>query len=354
MKSKKGKVLIIIVSFLLILFGFIIYLRYTKSQTVEKEITDNYYNAEFLFNNNYIKTADLVSDSKKINKDLDIHGNNNTLYINLLNNSAEIANLPSNSTVYFDHLENDCYEFAALKASDLYYAKTCLTSKEKTSFEKISSIAKTIYVPNIYKKGIYVNDNPISNFIINTTLGDLKYISYENKLLGLYNDISKINPYFDYTCASNNTSVCKKLMVYVTFKNELFYNDSVIKTNEGKILIVNDLFSTLKVNTNENIILDSFDYEKLRKYNYEFKVYVLDKDNYLYEININNNTNIVANKISDKIKLIDYKKDKNSNVNKIIVTDINDKTISFDKTSKCLLNTSTIYDRKSLIDSLKK
>ena len=359
MKSKTRKVLIVIISIILILFGIIIYLRYTKSPDVEKEvIMDNYYNSEFLFNNNYLKLADLVSDSRKINKDLDIHGANNVLYINLLTSSTEINGLPSNATVYFNHLENDCYEFAALKGNDLYYAKTCLTDKNKKTFEKISTIAKDVYVPNIYKKGIYVTENPTSNFIINTTLKELKYISYKEKTLGLYNDISKINPYFDYVCASSNASVCKKMMVYVSFENELYFNNQKIKTNDNKDLLVNDLFGVLTVDTKDNIIIDSLDYDKLNKYNYIFKVYALSKDNYLYEIEIKKGIdegNITGKKIlNDKIKLIDYKKDKNSNINAIIVTDINGKIISFVQSSKNSINTSTIYDRKSLIDTLKK
>lgn len=353
MRLTYKKVLIILVILILILFGFLIYLRYTKAPEVEKEKTDNYYNSEFLFNNDYIKQAEKVSDSKNSNKDLDIHGANNILYINLLNNSTEINNLPSDSEVYYNHLDNDCYEFAALKGNDLYYAETCLTSKNKKSFEKISSITKSVYVPNIYKKGIYVNDNPKTNFIINTTSEELKYISRENNILGLYNDISRVNPYFDYVCASTNSSTCKKLMVYVSFEKELFFNNKKITTSENKSIIVNDLFGILKVDTKENISIETLDYEHLSKYNYKFEVYVIDKDNSLFEISIIKNNITEVKKISDKIKIIDYKKDNNSNIQNVIITDTNGRTINFEKTSKDLINTSTIYDRKSLIDSLK-
>lgn len=357
MKKKYRKVLIIIISLILISFGIIIYLRYTKTKEIEKPIINNYYSSEFLFNNNYIKLAEKVEDSKNINKDLDIHKNGNKLYVNLLNQSTEISELPDNSNTYFSQLDNDCYEFASLKDKDLYYARACLTDKNQKKFEKISSTAKTIYVPDIYKKGIYVSDNPESNFIIDTTLKELKYISYEQNVLGLYNDISKTNPYFDYLCGSNNSKICKDLMIYVSFSNELYYKDKLIKTNDNKKLIVRDLFGILTVPKADRLTLNNLDYNTLQKYDYQFIVYILDKDNYLYEVVIDKNkrNNLTAvKKDNKKIKLIDYKKDKNSKVEKIIITNVNGTTTSFNNEKNQLINTSTIYERQSLVDTLKK
>lgn len=357
MDGKTRKILIISISLILIIFGIVIYIRYTKSPTEEKQIENNYYSSEFLFNNNYIVLANSINDAKTIDKDLDIHSENNTLYINLNNLGTEINNVPSNSTIYFNHLDNDCYEFAALVKNDLYYADTCLSNKDKKSFEKISSNAKSIYSPDIYKNGIYVNDNPVSNFIIDTTKSELKYISYENNTLGLYDNIEDINPYFDYVCASSNTLVCKNLMVYKSFTNELIFKDKVINRFDNKKITVSDLFSILKVDTDGKISIENLDYKNLNKYNYQFEVYVLDNKNYLYELDITKDnldkTLVLNKKLDKKVKLIDYKKDKDGNINEVIVTDISGKTINFIKNNKTLINTSTIYERKSLIDTLK-
>ena len=355
MKKKYRNLFIVFISLILIMFATIIYFRYTKVKEIEKPIENNYYSSEFLYNNNYIKLADKIEDAKSKNKNLDIHKSGDKLFINLINQSKEISGLPDNSNTYYSQLEDDCYEFASVKDKELYYAKTCLTDKNEKKFEKISTTAKTVYVPNIYKKGIYVNENPKSNFIIDTTLGELKYISYDKGILGLYNDISKTNPYFDYVCGSTNTSVCKNLMVYVSFSNELYYKNKLIKTKDDKKLIVSDLFSILTV-PNEDILLNDLDYFTIKKYKYQFIVYVLDKDNYLYEINIDKHSkNIVAEKKKNsRIKLIDYKKDSNSNINKVILTDVDGKTITYIGGNNKIINTSTIYDRKSLVDTLKK
>ena len=360
MKSKTRTFLIIITSLVLIAIGSIICFRYFNKPEIKEEVTpNNYYNSEFLFNNNYIKQADNITSAKDINKDLDIHTEGDTLYVNLLNQSSVINNFPEGSNVYYNHLDNDCYEFAALFKSDLYYSSICLNNKSENKFEKISSVAKAVYVPNIYKKGIYINDkNPISNFIIDTTIGDLKYISYKDRVLGLYNNIEKNHPYFDYVCASSNVSVCKHLMAYVTFEKELFFNDSIIKTNDNSSLIVQDLFSVLKLNSKDKMDISSISYDKFKRLDYLFRIYVLDKDNYLYTVDINSNNvnnSIKASKLIDKkVKLIDYKQDKSGKVVEVIITDVDGKITKVTSDDSEEINLSTIYERKSIINSLKK
>ena len=362
MKNKTRIICFVIIFLVLLIVAFIIYFRYTSSSSnIDKVIVNDYYNSEFLFNNNYIKPADNITDSRKNNKDLDIHVTNDILYINLLNQSKTIKRVPTGkTTIYYNHLDNDCYEFAALKGNDLYYASTCLSNKKETSFEKVSSASKAVYAPNTYKKGIYVNDvSPVSNFIINTTMKELKYISYKENILGLYDNINKNNSYFDYICADINADLCKNLIVYVTFSKEMVFNDKKIANDKNDNLLIQDLLAILKINSNKKIDVSGMTFSELKKYDYIFEIYAWNKDGYVYTISLDkdsfNNEKLIAKKLSNKkIKAVDYKKNKADEITNVILTENDGKTINLSKKNNEFIMTSTIYDRSSIINSLKK
>lgn len=355
MNNKIRKLLIFLVLIIFISLAIIIYFRYTKASKINDTApTNNYYNAEFLFNNNYIKKSNTIEDLQKSDKTLNIYTKSNTLYINHNKEIRIINNLPTEKgVIYYNDLGNNCYEIADLIKNDLYYANTCLNNKN-ISFEKISSVAKNIYSPTIYKSGMHVASGVLnSNFIVDTTIGNLKYISSKDNVLGLYNDIDKTIPYFDYICADSNISTCKHLMFYVTFKNELVFKnnkDNPLKDENGKSIIVQDLFGTFSIESHKNIKIGNINYNKLKDYNYLFRVYVLSKDNKLYFVDIDKNSGqslILKQFSSKKIKSINYDSS-DENVKKVLITYEDGKfaTINSSLNNKIVL--STIYDRTSI------
>ena len=189
----KEKILIISIALILILMGLIIYIRYTnKEESKVVEEVNNYYTAEFLFNNDYIKIASTIEDFNKDTNNLYMYlDGNNILHIKYKNKESEInktvEGLPKGEvTVYYSTLGNDCFEFGGLLENNFYYSNFCLNENEQP-FEMISTNARTVYTPSIDKKEVHVINNAkiTSNFIIDTETEEMKYLSYKDNVLYL-------------------------------------------------------------------------------------------------------------------------------------------------------------------------
>ena len=361
----KEKILIISIALILILMGLIIYIRYTnKEESKVVEEVNNYYTAEFLFNNDYIKIASTIEDFNKDTNNLYMYlDGNNILHIKYKNKESEInktvEGLPKGEvTVYYSTLGNDCFEFGGLLENNFYYSNFCLNENEQP-FEMISTNARTVYTPSIDKKEVHVINNAkiTSNFIIDTETEEMKYLSYKDNVLGLYNNIEKIKPYFNYICASNNTKLCNDIMLYLTFDNELVLNyaqDDIIKNDIGDDLIVEEFFGVLKIPENSKTTLENITFKNLKKLDYLFTVYVLDKNNNLYTIDINNNLlkekaqAIAINASSKKVKKLDYEKDNLGNITSIVITYEDGTTDKITKKDNLDIISSTVYDRDNI------
>ena len=69
MNRRTRIIFIIIVLIFFIVLGTIVYLRYIKNTEVGNEIkVYNFYNSEYLFNNNYIKEAEKIEKENNIIK----------------------------------------------------------------------------------------------------------------------------------------------------------------------------------------------------------------------------------------------------------------------------------------------
>jgi len=375
MQINKKKIIemliILIVIIVFIIMGIIIYERYkVKEETKEEVVTiDNYYNSEFLFNNGYIEKAREITDLKDENISIYLDKDNN-LYIKKVqtenNFNKQITGLPKGKiNVYYNNLNNNCYEFAALEGETLYYTNMCLDNDKEYIFEKISTLAKEIYVPVTKNNNLYITEtNEItSNFIINTENNEMKYISIEDNIPGLYNDLENIKPYFDYICVLNK-EICKNTMYYLNFEKELVINydlENSIKLNNNEKLIVQDLFGTFKINSLEKIDLNNLTYEELlNQKDFLFKLYVLDINNNLYTIDMTNNTlknkekPVLIKNSEEKVKTITYEKNELSEITGLIITYENGKYEEITKDINYEIITSTLYEKnnnKNLLDS---
>lgn len=366
-KKNIEKALIFIVILLFILLGFVIYQRYTEDVKEEKEevIIDNYYNVEYLFNNDYIKIANTIEDFNNKNLDLYMYLDGENIFHIKNKNSLEVTNikvegLPKGDIkLYYSYLGDNCFEFAGLLDHELYYTNFCLDSSRTFSFEKISTSTAEVYVSSISKPGIFIIDNEdiTSNFIINTTTNKMKYISSEDGVLGLYNDAEEVKPYFNYICFDKNLSICKKTMYYITFDNELVLNyniEKVIKTDIGDNLIIQDLFGIFEIDSKKEVNLKNITYKSFsNKYDYTFKLYVLDKENNFYTIDMNNNSiknksEVVAISASSvKVKTITYNENTTGEIDNIIISYENGKNEKFKNNVNKYIVTSTIYDKEN-------
>lgn len=361
-KKWKERFLIIIIAIFFVIIGIIIYLRYNDDDVnTTLELENNYYTAEFLFNNDYIKTANTISDFNTNTDDLYMYlDGENILHIKYKDKenevNKEVEGLPQgNVTVYYSHLSDNCFEFGGLLNNDFYYTNFCL-DEEVSNFERVSTSVLEVYTSSTDKEGVHVvdNSNIVSNFIIDTTTKEMKYLSYQDKVLGLYNTIDKVKPYFNYVCASDSSSLCEDIMIYLTFDNKLvmnYDNDLVIKNDIGEDLVVIDFFGVLEILEDEKIDLEEITFDDLEDYDYMFTVYALDKNNNLYTISINNNlikekeAAIAISASLEKVKTLEYIEDDSGKVTEVVITYENgdyDKIIEKDNFD---IIVSTLYDR---------
>lgn len=359
-----SKYLIVVVIVLFFIFLGVNVYKSCKDNAVKNDevISNNYYNFEFLFNNGYIKIADNIASLNEKDSDFYMYlDDKNILHVKYKLDdkefNKEIKGLPSTSLkVYYNKLSLNCLEVASLSGNDLYYNNFCLDDKNIDDFEMISTGVKDIYVSSVDKDGIYVIDNNVitSNFIINTTLNEIKYISYKDGVGGLYNDIDKVKPYFDYICVDEGIDLCRSTMVYLNFNKELVFKydlEDVIKDENGNSLIVKDMCATFEIKSNKIVNFDEINFNKLSKYNYLFSIYVLDQESNLYVLNMDskafkNKSLGDAFKYSDeKANKIDYHKDEEGMLNKVVITFMDGEVKEIESSDNFSIFSSTLADR---------
>lgn len=368
MKPKNKKMIewcaifLIVITFIVI--GYYTYQSYSKQKEEKSDVVkvDNYYNPDYLFNNDYIKIPNTIKDFANKEKEVYMYLDaENNLYIKFTNEKTSynkhITNLPKEKvTVYYNNLYDNYYEFVALTESkNLYYTSLDLNSKKDASFSQIGKQINSVYVPSYDKNMVYVNKkgNLITNFIFSDSNNNLNYLDYEKGEYILKEGIEKVKPYFNYICASDNSSLCNDIMLYQTFEDKLIfsYNDKIIKNELQEEIIVKDMFATLKINSEKEVDLDKISFNNLnKKYDYLFTVYIIDeKDNY-YKLEINKkvlkekqeNRALISSEKKVKQLIFDDERDKPKKVH-IVYMDGKEEQITENTNMKII--TSTTYDK---------
>ena len=354
----KRRKLIEVTSISLILIVFIIIGYYTyqsyinqKNSNEDKVKIDNYYNIDFLFNNNYINTAKTISDFSDEHSDIYMYlDTSNVFYIkntNKPNLNKKIKGLPSDEiTLYYNYLDNYNYEFIAkTNKNEIYYVNLNIENKDdKILFSKVGDNIDSIYIPTYDKKGVYINtnNNITTNFIIVDKDKNIKYLDYKNKYV-LKNDITSKKPYFDYICVPN---ICDNTIIYATFNNELSYKNRILTDKLGNKIFITDFFATFSTYGKHNISVDRINKSNIKKYNYILIIYAIDIDGNIYKLDINKNNSMsftINEYSSHKVKYINYTKDKKLE----IVYDNNKiETIEEEYNKKIIM--STIYEKSHL------
>lgn len=363
-KNKKyiewGAFLLIIISF--IVMGYYTYQSYSKQKEESSEVVkiDNYYNPDYLFNNDYIKVASTIKDFSDEQKEVYMYlDKDNTLYIKYTNGKTSynkhVTDLPEGKiSVYYNNLYDDYYELVALTdKKDLYYISLDLKSTKDYKFYKVGEEINEVYVPSYDKNKVYVNKtNEITtNFIFSDSNSNLKYLDYKEKSFYLNDDLKGVKPYFEYICASDTSSICSDIMIYQDFENKLVYkyNNKVVKNEKEEEIIVKDMFATLEIDSKKEIDLDSISFNKLNNYDYIFTVYVVDKEDNFYKLEISKEdiiekqettALIVSNK---KVKQFIIDEDNKSKVVHVVYMDGEETKITEDLNKKII--TSTTYDK---------
>ena len=275
----KNKKLIEILSITLIIIvligiGYLIYNSYRikKEQHKQETVIDNYYNAEYLFNNSYIKEPSKVIDLNNEEKDLYMNIDKfNNLYIKYKeeNNVYEKhIKSPANETLtmYYNNLNDYIYEFLALtKKGNIFYVKINLKDDQEYEFTEVSSNIKDIYVPAYDKKYVYINEEKDikTNFIIQTKDNKLMYIS-KNENYILKDNLKEKKPYFDYICV-DMSKLCNNTIMYKTFKDNLIYNNKIITNEKDQEIIVKNIFASIELKDESKEKLQSITIKKFRK-----------------------------------------------------------------------------------------
>ncbi len=362
MKIKNKKILEFL-CFLLIIISFIVMGYYTyksyntqKQDNNEEPLIDNYYSVEYLFNSDYIKNANNITDFSNDKDNVYMYlDKENTLYIKYTNEknkyNKKVTGITSKATVFYNNLNDDIYELSALtKDGELFYTKINLSNKKDYTFKKIASNINSIYSPTYDKKYVYVNNNKgfKTNFIYLDNNNNLMYLDKDKDYV-LKDNLSDVKPYFNYICASNNTSLCNNIMIYQDFENKLItkYNNKIIKNENNKEIIVKDLFAVLSVKEEKEIDLSNISYSKLKKYNYLFTTYIVDENNNIYILEIDKNTinnkEDISAKLynSNKVKQLKYE----GNIAKINIIYANGTSEEIKKDKNKTIVSSTVYDR---------
>lgn len=345
----------IIIAFIII--GYRIYESYDSQKKANNKNVEinNYYSVDYLFNNGFIKNANTISDFSNEGKDLYMYLDaENVFYIKSSSNDKkvdkQVTGLPKTKTVvYYNNLYDDYYEFVAKTDNDIYYTCINITDNNDRYFTKVGSNIKNVYIPAYDKQSVYVNQNNsiITNFIFLDENRNFKYLSSENNNYVLKDDLESKKPFYDYVCASSESSICNDLMIYQTFKNEVsssFMKD-VLKEEE-KPVEVKDMFSIFEIKSDNNIDMKTLKGQDLQKYDFVFDTYVIDINNNCYKIEITSKVykekqNAIVTKLDYKVKEIKY----NDNSFEIIYDGIKRDIITKDKNK--ILTTSTIYDKKN-------
>ena len=343
--------LIIITTFVII--GYYTYKSYeNKKNSNDGNVEiNNFYNVDYLFNNSYIDIPKTIDDfSSKEGKIYIYLDASNIMYIKYTDkekNNKKVTGLPKgNVTVYYNKIYDDYYEFLARTDNgDVYYSYININDSKDAKYVLIGSNIDKIYVPYYDKNGIYVNQKNkfTTNFILYDKEEQLKYIDIQDNNYLLKGDLEIKKPYFDYICASNNSDICNKYMVYITFSNELVYNKEKLKNSNGDIIHVKDVFSSFEIISKKSVDLDNIKIKDLKKNSYLFSTYIVDDNQILYQLDISNNNEkmVSLNDTSNKIKEYIYEDD-----GKLTISFEDGTKKVVEKANNKVFTTSTIYDKK--------
>ena len=341
--------------FIIITFSIIGYYTY-KSYTDKKESSDmdtqinNFYDVEYLFNSGYILVPKTIEDFSSKDGEIYIYLDaNNTMYIKYtdkVEKNKKITGLPNGDlTIYYNNIKDRYYEFVArTKDNDIYYVYTNINDSKDNKFTLIKDKIEKVYIPAHDKKQVYINSTSkfITNYIFLGTDGELKYIDYNIRYV-FKDNLKDKKPYFDYICASSNSIICNYLLAYITFNNELVYDDEKLSDDQGNIIYVNDVFATFEFNSNKKINIKNKN--DLKKYNYSFILYIIDDKKDLYEFTITNKSKDLKKLTNDSNKVKEYIYEKDIYKLTIVYEDTTTKVI--ESNSKKEIITSTIYDKNS-------
>ena len=347
------KLCILLVITLFIVIGYYTYKSYEdKKDSKDSDVEiNNFYNVDYLFNNSYIDTPKTIEDFASKEGGIYIYLDaSNTMYIkytNKENYSKRITGLSKEkSTVYYNHLYDDYYEFLSItEKGNVYYAFVNLLDSNDEEFKMIGDNIDNVYIPMYDKKGIYINENDkfATKYILYDNDKNLKYIDkkFKNKYV-LKSNLESKKPCFDYICADINSYMCNKFMIYISFKNELIYDKNKLKNGNNETIYIKDIFSSYEIKSKDTIDLENLNQKKLKKYNYVFSSYIIDTNQMAYQFDITNKgeSMIPLNSEENKVKEYIYESGK-----KLLITfeDGTKKEIKINKNK--IITTSTIYDR---------
>lgn len=353
----KNKKLIEILSITLIIIvlmgiGYLIYNSYQmkKEQHKQETVIDNYYNAEYLFNNSYIKEPFKVTDLNNKEKDLYMNIDKvNNLYIKYEeDNKVYEKNIKSPTsetlTMYYSNLNDDMYELLALtKKGNIYYVRINLKDEQEYEFAEVSSNIKDIYVPVYDKKYVYINEEKDikTNFIIQTKDNKLMYISKDESYV-LKDNLKEKKPYFDYICV-DMSKLCSKTIIYKTFEDNLIYDNKIITNEKDQEIRVKNIFASIEMKDESKEKPQDITIKKFRKTNFVYTIYIIDKNDLAYKVEITNDTKVPkAQLISPKlVKELKYEKELEID---IIYDDGTYEMVKETQNKKLLY--STIYDKE--------
>lgn len=350
-KKLSEKFCIFFVLIVFIFIGYFTYRSYSDKRDSDDSIEINdFYNVDYLFNNSYIDTPKTIDDFSSKDGNFSIYlDSNNTMYIKHLKDekyNKKVTGLPKGKvTVYYNYLYDDYYEFMGMTDDHaVYYSFVKLNSSKDYVYSLIGDNIDKVYVPFYDKKGVYVNRDGVfaTNYMLYDNGGNFKYVDcYFGKKYVLKADANVKKPYFDYICPTDNSNVCNKLLIYISFNNELIYKEKYLLDNGGKKIFVKDVFSTFKID-GKNIDFGNIPDNLLKQNDYLFSTYIIDVNQMLYRYDINKKGEemVSLNNETNKIKEYIYE----SNVKLTIVFEDNTKT-EIKADDNTMLVTSTIYDK---------
>lgn len=353
--SKKvlEKISILLIIMTLIIIGYYTYKSYDNKRSIDDSDVEinNFYDIDYLFNNSYIETPKTIEDFSSGKENIYIYLDaDNVMYIKYSNNekyNKKITGLPKGEiTVYYNYLYDNYYEFLAKnEENDVYYSFINLDSTKDEKYVFISNNIDKVYTPVYDKNGIYINQKNkfATNYILYDSETKLNYIDISSdKKYVLKSNVDTKKPYFDYICASNNPYICSKYMIYITFNNELIYNEEYLKDKNNQTIYVKDVFSSFEVLSKDDINIEKLNKNNLKKYDYKFSTYIIDNNQIAYRFDVSNKGKriISLNDTSNKVKECIYESDEKLI---IIFEDGTNQTIKAGKNK--VITTSTIYDR---------
>lgn len=339
--------LLVVASFVVI--GYYTYQSYDNKKDANNSRVElnNYYNSEYLFNSNYIQNANTI-DNMSNDSSIKIDFDDDIMIIKSDKYSKKIKGVPEgNKTVYYNYLNDDYYEFLIKKDNSIYYVYVNLKDKTDSQFSFIGKGIKEVYIPVYDKVGVFVNKTKriTTNFILSDKDGNLKYIDYDKDYV-LRDNIENVKPYFDYICASDNVDVCNSLLVYITFNKELYYKGKTVKYDNERIYI-KDIFSSLEVDSDKRIDVLSLSMSKLKKYNYKFDTYIIDKNGIIYDFVISNTSVSIVKKNDSSNKIKEYLYESKNSVSTLTILFENGTKEIIQSSNNRIMTTSTIYDKNS-------